>query len=339
MLDASVTVCFRRLSLLWERGWFYLAILGAFAWGWWQPGAGQWMKTVGVTPYLVAFAFLLNGLSLTPAALLGSLRKWPLLVVSLLLAFVLPPALVLLARHWLPGGDAPLAAGFQLLSVMPTTLVSAVILTQLAGGNGALAFLLTVVANLAAIAVVPTVMRVTLGAAGAQLDLPGAILSLVVTVLLPTLAGQVIRWRTGDRVDRHRRPLGVVSQLSILVFITLGMASLPRGEISAAVWQYVILGSLLLHLLLLGLADGAGRLLQAEPADRRALIFATAQKTLVLAIFLSERLLLPLGARYAIAVLPAITYYVIELALGSLLAQWWGHTAVARSRRCPIVET
>lgn len=324
MIDTSPTPLTQSLSRILERGWFYLAIVGAFVLGWYQPGVGLWLKGLGVTPYLVAVAFLLNGLSLSPSALLGSLRRWPLLVASLLLAFVLPPALVLAARHWLPGGNAPLALGFQLLSVMPTTLVSAMILTQLSGGNGALAFFLTIATNLAAIAIIPTVMHLTLGAAGVHLDLLGATVSLIETMLLPTLVGQVIRWRTRDWAVRHRRPLGVVSQLAILVFITLGMASLPRGEISPAVWQYAIIGSLILHTLLLGLADGAGRLLGAETADRRALIFATAQKTLALAVFLWEQLLMPLGANYAIAVLPPITYYVTELLLGSMLAQWWG---------------
>ena len=307
-----------------ERGWFYLAVVTAFTLGWYQPAAGQALKAWGVTPYLVAFAFFLNGMSLTPAALLGSLKRWPYLLVALLLVFVLPATLVMALRHWLPFGDSPLMAGFQLLALMPTTLVSAVILTQLSGGNGALAFLLTVFANLAAIAIVPPLMRLSLGTAGATLDAVAVSLSLVYTVLLPTLLGQGVRWGTRGWADRHRRPISVVSQLSILVFITLGMASLPRGQISAHVWQAVILGSLLLHTLLLGLADGCSRLLRTDRADRRALIFATAQKTLVLAIFLWERLLLPLGAVYAIAVLPAIAYYVIELVLGSLLAQWWG---------------
>jgi len=302
------------------RSWFYLALAAAFGVGWRAPALGKGMDAVGMMPYLVALTFLLNGLTLSAESLLGGLRQWPLLAVGMLNTFLLPVAVVALAFRLLPGGDALLGIGFLMLAVTPTTLVSAVVLTRLAGGNGATALYLTVLANLLAIIVVPLLMRAVLPAGG-QVVLWATALKLAYTVLLPTIAGQLLRLVVHRWADGHRRLLSVISQLILLLFIVNGMAALPHRELSPAIWGGVLLGAVLLHALLLLTAAGGGHLLRADAPTRRAFTLSTSEKSLAVAVVLRAQLFPALGG---LVLLPAIVYYVAQLVIDNVLAHRWG---------------
>ncbi len=327
-----------RLAAWLSHGWYYLALAAVFVLGWRWPQLGAPIDTA--TPYLVAFAFFLNGFTLSTTALVGNLRQGWLLIAAMLITFILPAALVFILRKLLPGGDTPLAIGFQLLAVVPTTLVSAVVLTRVANGNGALALYITVLANLLAIVLVPPLMQATLGRAGAQLPIAPITLKLVYTVLLPTLGGQFVRRVARGWAIRHVRLLGVIAQITVLLFIISGLAGLPGDTLSPMLLARVIAGAVLLHLTLLALADLGGRLLRIDTPSRFALVLSTSQKSLVAAMLLWRLLLKPLGADFALATLPLLIYYVAELVIDSTLAQWWGHrnplTTIENTSELPI---
>jgi len=314
-----------RLLRLLDRHWFYLALAASFAVGWLAPPLGKAMDTIGMMPWLVAFAFFLNGLTLSTESLVGGLRQWPLFLLAMINTFLLPLLVVVLAFHLLPGQDTALGIGFLMLAVLPTTLVSAVVLTRIAGGNGAVALYITVLANLLAVLLVPLLMRVVLAGGGdRQIALWGTVLKLVYTVLLPTLGGQILRLVAHRWADRHRRMLGIVSQVAILLFVVNGMASLPHGQLSPAVWGGVLLAGVLLHGLLLLTAEGGGRLLKADQPTRRAFSLSTSEKSLAVAVALSKQLFPHLGG---MVLFPAIVYYVAQLIIDNLLAYRWGRNS------------
>jgi len=316
-----------------DRHWFYFALGMALALGWLVPAWGHWMDDIGMMPYLVAFAFFLNGLALSMESLLGNLRHWRLLLLSLLNIFIVPLLVTALALRLLPGVDSTLQIGFLMLAVMPTTLVSAVVLTRIAGGNGALALYITVLANVLAVMLVPVLMRASLPAiADQQIALWGTVWKLVYTVLLPTVGGQALRVGLHAWADRHRRALGVVSQVSLLLFVINGMAALPHHALSPALWGGVLLAGTLLHLLLLGVAEGAGRLFRLDLPTRRAFSLSTSEKSLAVAVALSKQLFPALGG---MVLFPAIVYYVAQLIIDNLLAYRWGRDRHA----APSVET
>jgi len=315
---------FRLLHWL-TRHWFYLSLGIVCLIGWFYPPAGAWMKSVNATPYLVAFTFFLNGFTLSTTSLVCNLRQWPALIAAIFIIFVISPVSMLIVRTLIPGGHTPLAIGYQLLSAVPPTLVSAVVLTRMARGNGALALYVTIVANVLAIVIVPPIMLFSLGSHAANINVPATSATLTVTVLIPTLLGQLARWRWKAWAERHIHALGIAAQATILLFILTALHALPRTGISTAIWGAVFALGVAFHLYLLAIGNVTGRLLHADLFTRRALTLSVAQKTLILSVFLWERLLAPLGPAYGIAILPAIAYYVIELTLDSIIAQRWGH--------------
>ncbi len=320
-----------RFDAIFLQYWYYAAVVLFFLWGLASPGAGLWMKAVNATPYLVALAFFLNGFTLSTTSLITNLRHWPLLLAAMALTFLVAPGVVLLARQVLPGGDSLLGVGFQMLAVVPTTLVTAVVLTRVAHGNGAIALYISVMANILAIMVIPPIVFLTLHVPGVQLDVVGMTASLLITVFLPTLAGQALRRLWRDWAVAHQRLLGTISQLTVLFFILSGMAALPRHQLTAELFTLVILLGVIFHIVLLVIADLSGRLLRADRPTRHALSFSTAQKSLVLSLFLFNHLFGSAGSAFGLVVLPAIGFYLVELVIDSMLAQWLGrgHTATA----------
>ncbi len=311
-----------RIKVL-TKYWFYFALLTAFIFGWYLPGAGGALKQGGLLPWLVAGAFFLNGFILATDEVLRSIREWRALAFTLVSSFVVAPALVLLVRTWLPGGETPLAQGFQLLAVVPTMLVSTVVLTRIARGNAALALFLTVATNLLAIIIVPVLLLLTLGASNISLDIPAITTNLLLTVLLPTVAGQLARHRWHAWAVRYQRVISVLSQCVILLFIIIAMVDIPRGNITPATWLITIGGALLLHITLLIGSASAGVGFRFDTPSRRALTFCGAQKSMAFFVILYDRVYAT-HPGFGLVVLPAIVFYVIELSLDSVLAQRWG---------------
>ncbi len=307
------------------RNWFYLALAVTFLGGWLAPGPGRLLSQAGVTPWLVAFAFFLNGFTLSTESLRENARLWHVALPALVITFGVSPALVLLARLLLPGGHSALADGFQLVAAVPTMLVSAVIITRMATGNTTVALYLTVVTNLLAILIVPPLLLVTLRLGA--VNMWGTSANLLLTVLLPTIAGQLANRRWPHAALAHARPIGIVSQFIILVFILLGTAQLPHTHLAPTLLLLIVLACLAHHLLLLVLGDTAGRLLHFDLPTRHALAFCAAQKSIAIITLLVQSLFVPLGPAFGLAALPGIIYYVTELSFDSMLAGWWARRA------------
>lgn len=84
--------------------------------------------------------------------------------------------------------------GLAIFCCMPTTLSSGVALTQLVGGNSALALAMTVLSNLLGIFVVPfSLSKFIAGGVGVVIPTKQLFKSLVITLLVPLILGKVLR--------------------------------------------------------------------------------------------------------------------------------------------------
>ena len=276
---ALVRITHRMITLLglMERYWYYLGIMVMFGIGWVWPSTGLWMRAIGITPYLVAFAFFMNGFALSSESLLDSMKQWRVLCCALIISFAISPALVLAIRCLVPGCNTLLGEGFQIVSLVPTLFVSTVVLTRIAKGNAAVALYLTVTSNLLAIIIAPLLIRATLGASGSQLNLSATSISMIFTVLFPTILGQVARKRWEVWAERRAGFVTIISQCTILIFIVIGVSSLPRSVISTSMAITAIIGGLVLHAVLISIGRLGGIVIRAGEPERRALTFCSAQ--------------------------------------------------------------
>jgi predicted Na+-dependent transporter len=120
-----------------RRNWFLLGMLAAILLGLLAPEAGRSLNPGSATRLgLIAVLFLIAGFTLPSESIAAGLASWRLHLYVQAFLFLLTPALFSLTSLPLRGLFGPeLSAGILALSVLPTTIASCVVFTQVSGGN------------------------------------------------------------------------------------------------------------------------------------------------------------------------------------------------------------
>jgi sodium/bile acid cotransporter 7 len=315
------------LSFLQQR-WFLLALIAAL-WagiGWpatisplvrWLPGEA-----------LVAAVTFIMALPLETAALWSAARRpGPAWLASALNSGVAPP-LGWLASRMLP---PELATGMIVATSVPTTLATAAVFTRRAGGNDAVAFLVTIITNLACFLVVPAWLWLLVGGEAqadirsAEIDYGQIAIGLILLVVLPIIVAQCLRQsrQIGAWAARHKHSLSFVAQIGVLLMVLLGAvecgerldAASNRSSISAGSITMMVLAVTAVHVVLLCLGFGASKALGFARADAIPVALAGSQKTLMVGAYLAV-------AVGPLAILPMVAYHAAQLIIDTLLADW-----------------
>ncbi|WP_055589102.1 bile acid:sodium symporter family protein, partial [Peterkaempfera griseoplana] len=199
---------------------YIAALLGTVLLATLLPARGSAAHAAGdATTVAVGVLFFLYGARMSTRDAWEGVRHWRLHLLVLLFTFVLFPLLGLALRPaagWLLG--APTATGLLFLCLLPSTVQSSIAFTSIAGGNVPAAVCAGSFSNLLGVLVTPLSAAWLLGTAGGGLS-ADSLLSIGEQLLLPFVAGQVLRRWIGGWVGRHRRVLGLVDRGSILLVV------------------------------------------------------------------------------------------------------------------------
>lgn len=286
------------------------------------PARGIWAGIAGgVADAAIALLFFLHGAKLSREAILDGARAWKLHLTVACLTFVIFPLLGLGIRA-IPGLEPSLATGVLFLTLLPSTVQSSIAFTAIAGGNVAAAVCSASFSNLAGIFVTPvlTALFITGEAQGFSTD---PIVSISLQLLLPFVAGHLLRPWIGGFVQRHKKLLGYTDRGSILlvVYTAFGAAVLE------GLWQKVTLGELaliaVLSLALLAaimvIGNLMGRLLGFSHEDRIVILFCGSKKSLATGVPLAG-VLFP-AAQVGAIILPLMFFHQIQLMVCAVLAR------------------
>jgi solute carrier family 10 (sodium/bile acid cotransporter), member 7 len=308
------------LSFLRQR-WFLVALLAMLASGMLWSGALRPVVDVVPRSAIVALVMFLMALPLETAAMWRAVRRPGPVWLAVLLNAGLAPPLGWLAGHALP---TELAIGIVVTATVPCTLVAATVWTRRAGGNDAVAILVTMITNSACFLVVPGWLKLLIGA-NVSLDYASLVWKLVLLVVLPITAAQLLRqWRPlGDWAMQKKTWLSDLAQLGILAIVLDGAVGCGEQIHNATNGSVLALGPVSImivavvtvHLTLLFAGLVLARLLGMEHADRAAVAIAGSQKTLMVGIYVA----LEFGP---LAILPMIAYHASQLLLDTIIADW-----------------
>ena len=186
--------------------WFLAAILLTVAFASLMPARGETAVGVGwLTDAAIASLFFMHGARLSPEAALLGARQWRLHTMVFLTTFGLFPALGITAHRLAPGLlPAPLWVGLMLLTALPSTVQASIAFTSVAGGNVPAALCSASTSNLLGIFLTPVIAGFLLASHGADFSARSA-LAVVAQLLLPFLAGQLLRPWIGELIMRHAR--------------------------------------------------------------------------------------------------------------------------------------
>lgn len=261
-----------------------------------------------------------QGLSLSTKQLLAGHR--PLRLHSFVLGwnFFLFPLLTAAVLWPLSDSIVPeLRIGFYLLSIMPTTVASAVSMTSAFKGNRANAIFSSFYSNLFAVFWVPLVSLFYLSLSGTlELGLTAVLYKLSVLILLPLLAGQLVQRLQPRRISGVVKKTGWFCPLIIvcLVYIafseSLQARTLPASALIITVGLVCVLFFLISWLVLRSV-----RFLRIEQDQRVAAFFCSSQKSLATGLPLAVTLIGAGGkeSEAALLLLPMLVYHPLQLLL------------------------
>ncbi|MFH9706869.1 bile acid:sodium symporter family protein [Streptomyces luteogriseus] len=283
----------------------------------------------GASTAAVALLFFLYGARLSTREALDGLRHWRLHVTVLACTFLVFPLLGLAARGLVPVIlTHPLYQGLLFLTLVPSTVQSSIAFTSMARGNVPAAICAGSFSSLVGIVATPLLAASLLGGHGGfSAD---SLLKIVLQLLVPFLAGQLVRRWIGSFVTRHKRVLGLVDRGSILLVVyTAFSAGMVQGiwhQVSPArLGGLVVVEAAILAVMLL-LTWYGGKALRFGRADRIAIQFAGSKKSLAAGLPMASVLF---GAQAALAVLPLMLFHQMQLIVCAVIAKRRAREAAA----------
>jgi sodium/bile acid cotransporter 7 len=305
-----------------HQRWFLFALVGVLAAGMMWPAAlgpaVGWVRG----DVLVAVVTFIMALPLATGTLWGAVRRpGPAWLAAGLNSGVAP------LLGWAISQPLPpvLAQGVVVATIVPCTLATAAVWTRRAGGNDAVAFLVTMITNLACFLVVPAWLRLLVGV-HAEIDYGRIVWGLIVSVVLPIVAAQLLRqWRPmGEWATRRKHVLSSAAQVGVLLMVLIGavecgvrLERVSDGSIlSAGNLVMMVLAVTVAHVALLILGLLLSRALRIARTDAIAVAFSGSQKTLMVGAYVA----MSVGP---LAILPMVAYHAAQLVVDTLVADWW----------------
>ena len=305
-----------------EKQWFLICLAIALGVGFSLPDPfGVLADAPSLRSCIIAGVLFLTALTLETSALWKALtRPWPTLLAVALNYGLLPLAAWLTANQLLSG---PFQMGVMIASVAPCTMASAAVWTRRAGGNDAIAVMVTVLTNSACFVMTPLWLAAMAAGKDVSIEVLPMVRKLALLVLLPMLVGQLLRQQTAmaEWATRQKQRLSITAQLGVLLIVFSGaiQIGLELSGQNAAALPIRDLSSMILVVSLIhtfGLVSGQllGKACGFTNADWIAVGFAGSQKTLPVGLHVAALL----GG--GLMILPIVAYHVMQLLIDTIVA-------------------
>jgi len=320
---------------------YIMALLGTVALASILPAEGTVAHGLGlVTKLAIALLFFLYGARLAPAAAIEGLKHWRLHGLVLAITFLAFPTVAILLRMAMPSLLPPeLWTGLIFLSVLPSTVQSSIAFTSIAGGNVPAALCAASASNLIGIVLTPILAALLLTTHGHDFSID-AIGDILLQLLAPFLAGQLLRPWIGGWIARNKPVLGYVDRGSILLVV---YAAFSEG-VTQGIWHQLALGqlgalflvnALLLAIMLVG-SRLVARLLGFARADEITIVFCGSKKSLASGVPMAA--ILFAGQQIGLVVLPLMLFHQLQLIVCAVLAKRYARGGEEESQTAAAVR-
>ncbi|GMN64621.1 hypothetical protein TIFTF001_033692 [Ficus carica] len=280
-----------------------LALLGGVALGLANPSIGCLADKFSLSKFSTFGIFIVSGLTLRSGDIGDAAEAWPVAILGLVSILLFTPyfSRIILNLRLQP---QEFVTGLAIFCCMPTTLSSGVALTQLAGGNSALALAMTVISNLLGILIIPfSISRYIASGVGVSVPTKQLLKSLVVTLLIPLVLGKV-PW---IQVSRSRSLLLMVKPTVFLVAIGAG-----------ALLHLILLAFNFLVIKSVSALSGGGQSVFTRKENSNAFVLVASQKTLPVMVAVVEKLGGAFGES-GLLVLPCVAAHLNQVIYARLL--------------------
>lgn len=296
--------------------------------------AGGAMHGETVVNVGIALVFFLHGIGLPLESLKQGFLSWRVHVVIQALTYVVFP-LLYLALYAAFGRMLPvdLVIGFCYLCALPSTISSSVAMTAIGRGNVPVAIFNATLSSLLGIVLTPLLISVLVQTQTHGLSLLDTMLNIAKLLLLPIVAGQLLRPLVGHWFAKIKKYTNHVDRLVILLLVYAAFCN----SVKSGLWQQhgigliavTGLGVTVILGIVLALSRAVARALRFKREDEVAIVFCGSKKTLASGIPMAA---LIFGAHPGLGmiVLPIMLYHQLQLFVCSVLAHRYARAADAR---------
>ncbi|GBR08398.1 bile acid:sodium symporter family protein [Acetobacter oeni] len=282
----------------------------------------QWLAII-----VIAIMFFLQGARLSRTAVVNGLTAWKLHLTILACTFALFPLLGLALHALAPGlllDDVWM--GVLFLCCLPSTVQSSIAFTSIGRGNVPAAVCSATASNIAGIFITPLLVGLVLAKHGAQ---SGGVMGIVLQLLLPFVAGQLLQPWIGGWAHRNKKLLSMTDRGSILIVVYTAFSE----AIVQGLWHRLPLEQLaiialvdtLLLVTVLTVTTFGSRMLGFSREDEVAIVFCGSKKTLASGVPMAN-VLFP-AASVGFVVLPLMLYHQIQLFVCAWIARRFARQA------------
>jgi sodium/bile acid cotransporter 7 len=300
-----------------------------------MPARGDAAAAVGwLADAAIVLLFFMHGAKLSPEEALVGARHWRLHVMVFLSTFAMFPLLGISARFLAPGFlPGPLWAGVILLTALPSTVQASIVFTSVAGGNVPAAMCSATASSLLGVFLTPLIAGFLLASHGLDIS-ARSVLAIVVQLLVPFVAGQLLRPWIGTYLTRHPRALKSVDYGSVLILV---YAAFSHGVVDG-IWHQIDAGDLfkvaLVDIALLAtvmaILTFASRRLGFSRADEIAIVFCGSKKSLVNGVPIATLLF---AGHVGLVVIPLMLFHQMQIMVCASLARHYAARRVTASER------
>ncbi|MGP4044527.1 bile acid:sodium symporter family protein [Streptomyces sp. 2A115] len=290
----------------------------------------------------IALLFFLYGARLSTREAVDGLRHWRLHVTVLACTFVMFPLLGLAARGLEPVFlNHSLYTGLLFLTLVPSTVQSSIAFTSIARGNVPAAICAGSFSSLAGIVITPLLAATLLGSTGGGFS-ADSLLKIVLQLLVPFVAGQLLRRWIGGFIARHKKILGLVDRGSILLVVytafSEGMVQGIWHQVSPARLAGLLGVEVVLLAVMLAITWYGAKALRFSREDRIVVQFAGSKKSLAAGLPMASVLF---GAHASLAVLPLMLFHQMQLIVCAVIAKRRSHDPEAQPavNQAPAAES
>lgn len=314
-----------------KKYWFFIGIAGVVLGAFMLPGLGRFIRDWKILKIGIFLAFMLTGLKLETRSIGEQFKNVRVLLASLGSSLILFPLITVVLVRVLFGSVPDFVIGATLIAVAPVTVASGTVMTAIALGNVPLSLFICILGNCLAIFTIPFSLGFLLDTTeGIDLPVMHMLINLLLTVLLPTLIGQVLRLnsRIREQIVVYKKQSSIFSQgIVLLIIFNAVSSSTTKLAGVGGMLVYIFLFMLALHMLMLGMNYFISRVMHLDHPSTAAFTIHTSQKTLTMTYVVWSGYFMTMAP---MGLIPAIAYHLIQMIVDTFVANRFKDAALHR---------
>ena len=298
---------------------FMLALVAALVLATVLPASGAAAVAVNwLANITVVLLFFFHGAKLARSAVIAGLTHWRLHLLILACTFMMFPLLGLLLAALFDGTLSPaLWTGILFMAALPSTVQSSIAFVSIARGNVPAAIAAASASQVAGVLLTPLLVGLM---AGTQ---EGDVASGGMLILLPFMAGHLLRPWIGAFVVKHKATISITDRATILIAVYSAFSA----AVIEGIWSRLPLADLLILCALctgilaivLLLTRAAARVFGFSRADEIVVVFCGTKKSLVQGVPMARVLFA--GPDLGLILLPIMIFHQIQLMICAVIAR------------------